>query len=88
MQVFLMGFFIRLLMYSQKQTKLKSNSNTDLYFQKLMNLKNDLYTNDYQNSNKNIFNRHKRFGNRGCAGYVRYLSVSIAVSDSDPDTWL
>lgn len=30
----------------------------------------------------------KRFGNRGCAGYVRYLSVSIAVSDSDHDTWL
>ncbi len=33
MRVFLKRFLIRLLLYFQKQTNLKSDSNTDLYFQ-------------------------------------------------------
>ena len=37
MQVVLKKFLIRLLLYFQKQTNLKSDSNTDLYFQKRMN---------------------------------------------------
>ncbi len=44
-RVFLKRFLIRLL-YFQKRTNLKTDSNMDMYFQKRTNLKTDSYTDD------------------------------------------
>ena len=44
MRVFLDRFFIQFLLYYQKQTNLRTDSNMDMYFQNQMNLKTYSYT--------------------------------------------
>ena len=52
MRVFFNGFLIRLLLSFQKRTKLKPDSNTDMYFQKRMILKPTHIWMTYQNTEK------------------------------------
>ena len=59
MQVFLKRFLIRLL-YFQKQTNLKTDSNMDMYFQKRADLKINLYMDDIPKIPAKTFSKSER----------------------------